>query len=91
MSPIFDFHQVISTPAALITTPTRLLVKTSLPVVYHDLLYDTQWNLSLHGWHLKAKEKGIPGVVEASPPPVSFVQSHAQIPFLFPFECLPCS
>lgn len=51
----------------------------------------TQWNLSLHGWHLKGKEKGIPGVVEASPPPVSLsiVQSHAQIPFLFPFERLP--
>ena len=39
MSPIFDFHQVISTPAALITTPTRSLVKTSLTGVYHDLLY----------------------------------------------------
>ena len=93
MSPIFDFHQVISTLAAPITTPTRLLVKTSLTVVYHDLLYGTQWNLSLYGWHLKGNEKGIPGVVEASPPPVSFaiVQSHAQIPFLFPFECLPCS
>ena len=36
-------------------------------------VYDhTQWNLSLHGWHLKVKEKGIPGMVEASPPPVSF-------------------
>ena len=39
MSPIFDFHQVISTPAALITTPTRSLVKTSLTGVCHDLLY----------------------------------------------------
>ena len=93
MSPIFDFHQVISTPAAPITTPTPLPVKISLTVVYHDLLYGTQWNLSLYGWHLKGNEKGIPGMVEASPPPVSFaiVQSHAQIPFLFPFECLPCS
>ena len=40
MSPIFDFHQVISTPAAPITTPTRSLVKTSLTGVYHGLLYE---------------------------------------------------
>ena len=39
MPPIFDFHQVISTPVAPITTRTRSLVKTSLTGVYHDLLY----------------------------------------------------